>query len=130
MRIITDQKLINHRVALQDVLVEQVSEFADYIERYRNMLAEIVGAEKELNQGLRNKVSSIAVVYFELQYGNFFFKQTNAFRNAVIEKVISQFIDLAKTNKIADLGNYSLGSIFVFLEEALEEEIKKLNNGR
>jgi hypothetical protein len=130
MKIVTDQNLINHRIALQDVLVDQVSEFADYIEKFRVMIIEIVGIENELAQSMRSKISSIAISYFELQYGNFFYKQSNEFRNAVINKVVAQFINLVKTTKITELGNYALGSIFVFLEEALEEEIKKLNNGK
>lgn len=129
MKIIKDKNLIEHRVALQEVLVNKSADFVDYLKRFRILMLENAITEKEAKQSLENKVQSIALPYFELQYGNFFYKQNAQFRNSVITLISQRYIKEIRTTKIDNIEGYALNTIYIYLEQALKEEINKANNG-
>lgn len=127
MKIIKDKNLIEHRVALQELLIGQTAVFAEYVDKIKELAPENTLAPTELENGLRKKIQSIALMYYELQYGNFFYKQTPEFRNLTINIVVQQFKTII-INKTLTTQNEAAYLIFPYLEKALQQEIKGLNN--
>ncbi len=128
MKIIKDKKLIEHRVALQDLLIKKTAEFGDYIQRYKEITTELPAQDPKTEQALKDRIQSLAIIYLELQYGNYFYKQKADFRLNVINNVAQQYINEIKTKQIKNLPDHAIATIFIYIEQALQQEIKRLNH--
>ncbi len=129
MKIITDKNLLQHRIALEEIAARQTARLCDYAEYLRAGWTDF-GSIKILEQrSLKSKIRSLALTYFELAYGNYFINQDVMFRESVIDKTVNNCLKAITNQNNKDIFAYLQINIFIYLEQALKEEINKANNG-
>ena len=128
MQIIKDKDLIAYRISIQAEMFAQ----NDNLDILAKDLRDKLSNGNSLSEGdikvLRKEIERLAYLFYEMEFGNYFIKKSESFKNKVIDRVLKKVIGYLGDKTIEDIYSFVRIKIFEDLETALTDEIKVEKN--
>lgn len=129
MKIITDQNLIDYRIALQQQMYRSNSDFALFTQELRDKIKKNVKISEDDLRILRNKLHELGVMFYELEHGNYFARKSQKFQDNVLNALTKKFYGYINDQSIDDIFSFCFGQTYIDLEDELKKQIRKDKNG-
>jgi len=130
MKIITDQNLIDYRIALQQQMYQANSDFCLFLQQMREKLNKKAPITERDLRILRNKFLELAGIFYEMEYGPYFAKKDKGFKEKIINSLTKKYYANIFNKNIDDIFSYTLTQVYVDMDNELKKQIKADNNGK
>jgi len=127
MKLITDPEIINYRIALQQQMYRATGDMSVLMRDFRNKVQKNKKITEQDLRFLKNQISLIASMFYELEFGNYFSKQSKDFQKKVINNLTKTYFKNIFNKSIEDIMSYTLLQVYTDMEDELNRVISSTN---
>lgn len=90
-----------------------------------------VEKKKKINEQdlrfLKNQLTLVSSMFFELEFGNYFLSQNKQFQEKVINNLTKRYFDYVFDLSIENVGSFTMMKVYTDMEEELNKVITQSN---
>ncbi|MFH1854918.1 MAG: hypothetical protein ABH810_00675 [bacterium] len=129
MKIINDPNMISYRVALQQQMYKANSDLCVLMQDLRNKVQKKIKIDEQNLRSLKNQLTLVSSMFFELEFGNYFLSQNKQFQEKVINNLTKKYFDYVFDLSIENVGSFTMMQVYTDMEDELNKQIKAEQNG-